>query len=309
MEEQKKPMPMYFSSLEVENVKSFGEKQVLDLKDSKGALSRWTLILGDNGIGKTTLLKCLAWMMPVKFAEPERFQLAKKLIAKGEEEKWIKEVTKISDKEWEIILNEDPGVEEIKRMTPLLDRIHENDINAVIRVSKGVRVNIQAEFTNDVAFDTIPDEKNLMKIGISLARNPDETLDEIQPISNTDHLMTAKVEEFNAPNLFAYGAARHMAAENLDTLEKDTTYNLLSRFGDLYDAEEVLLKLYNDSLEEDNTQMKVTIERYSNGSANPSTSANANNSLDKYEGKAGKHLGEVKKYLLSYYLILKLLIA
>src|SRR5215208_3847114 len=125
MTNEKKTKPMYFASLEVENVKSFGGKQILDLRDSKGALSPWTLILGDNGVGKTTLLKCLAWMVPVKFAEPDRFQLAKKLRVKehndDEEEyvKWIKEITEISDKEWEIISNEDPNVVEIKRMAPL----------------------------------------------------------------------------------------------------------------------------------------------------------------------------------------------
>ena len=56
---------VYFTSLELENVKSFGEKQFLDLTCGDGKPARWTLILGDNGAGKTTLLQCLARMRPV----------------------------------------------------------------------------------------------------------------------------------------------------------------------------------------------------------------------------------------------------
>ncbi len=57
--EQETPA-VYFRSIEVENVLCFKDKQVLDLSDSEGNPSRWTIILGDNGVGKTTLLRCLA---------------------------------------------------------------------------------------------------------------------------------------------------------------------------------------------------------------------------------------------------------
>ena len=57
--------PIYFRSLELESVRCFGKRQRLDLTDRKGNPVRWTLILGDNGVGKTTLLQCLAWMRPV----------------------------------------------------------------------------------------------------------------------------------------------------------------------------------------------------------------------------------------------------
>src|SRR5580704_12411482 len=77
MSNKEKRVPMYFSSLEIENIKCFGQKQVLDLKDTSGAISPWTLILGDNGVGKTTLLKCLAWMTPVE--EPDIINLEKKI--------------------------------------------------------------------------------------------------------------------------------------------------------------------------------------------------------------------------------------
>ena len=56
---------VYFSSLELANVRCFGKRQVLELTDDEGRPAQWTLLLGDNGVGKTTLLQCLAWMRPV----------------------------------------------------------------------------------------------------------------------------------------------------------------------------------------------------------------------------------------------------
>jgi predicted ATP-binding protein involved in virulence len=53
---------VYFLSLEVEDVLCFKDRQVLDLTDGEGKPKQWTVILGDNGVGKTTLLRCLAGM-------------------------------------------------------------------------------------------------------------------------------------------------------------------------------------------------------------------------------------------------------
>ena len=55
---------IYFLSIGLENVRCFAEPQVLSLVDSSGCPARWTLLVGDNGVGKTTLLQCLAWMRP-----------------------------------------------------------------------------------------------------------------------------------------------------------------------------------------------------------------------------------------------------
>ncbi len=54
--------PVYFLSVAVEDVFCFKDQQVLDLSDSKGEPVQWTVILGNNGVGKTTLLRCLAGM-------------------------------------------------------------------------------------------------------------------------------------------------------------------------------------------------------------------------------------------------------
>ena len=54
--------PIYFLTLEIEDVLCFKDSQVLDLSDKNGNPAQWTVILGDNGVGKTTLLRCLAGM-------------------------------------------------------------------------------------------------------------------------------------------------------------------------------------------------------------------------------------------------------
>ena len=60
---------VYFTKLVLENIRSFSDRQELTLDGENGRPAQWTLIVGDNGVGKTTLLQCLARMRPV-FNEP-----------------------------------------------------------------------------------------------------------------------------------------------------------------------------------------------------------------------------------------------
>ena len=58
---------VYFTSLTVENIRCFGPAQRLDLTDEKGHSAQWTVLLGDNGVGKTTLLQCFVGLEPTEF--------------------------------------------------------------------------------------------------------------------------------------------------------------------------------------------------------------------------------------------------
>lgn len=49
----------YFTSLSLENVRCFAERQTLDLSEADGSPAKWTILLGNNGTGKTTVLQCL----------------------------------------------------------------------------------------------------------------------------------------------------------------------------------------------------------------------------------------------------------
>lgn len=63
--------PGYFLSLSVENARCFGPKQTIDVSDGHGRPSQWTVILGDNNTGKTTLLQCFVASEPTKFFDRE----------------------------------------------------------------------------------------------------------------------------------------------------------------------------------------------------------------------------------------------
>ena len=74
--------PAYFLSLSVENVRCFGVSQTIDVSDGQGRPAQWTVILGDNNTGKTTLLQCFVAMEPTQFLDDAE-HVAPKLFVKS----------------------------------------------------------------------------------------------------------------------------------------------------------------------------------------------------------------------------------
>lgn len=57
------PVYSYFKTLTIGNVRCFGKKQRIQFCKKGQSLPNWTIIIGDNGTGKTTILKTLALML------------------------------------------------------------------------------------------------------------------------------------------------------------------------------------------------------------------------------------------------------
>ncbi len=62
--------PLYYERLEFANLKCFRGDHEVDFTGADERPSLWTLFLGENGVGKTSILQMLAWMRP--FDSPEK---------------------------------------------------------------------------------------------------------------------------------------------------------------------------------------------------------------------------------------------
>ena len=196
--------PMYFSFLEIENIKCFGKRQTLDLKNNDGSISPWTLILGNNGLGKTTLLKCLAWMDTAEETDKEK-----------------KSKAKIPEKKIAV-----------KSVMDALE--NDTEYEQLARIGKKVISTVKAQFSIGASLGQVPHKNQLLEYSIDIMTN-NGTLEEVEP-------RLTGVNEFNAPYIYAYSASRHMELKNTDRIElTDPVSNLFSESGELFDATEQLL--------------------------------------------------------------------
>ena len=201
-----KPPPVYFNALELENVRCFGESQSLHLTDKEGNPVQWTLILGDNGVGKTTLLQCLAWMRPVRSdVKPGLVTLESAL--SNEENSTLNSLIRIG-----------------------------NDVKAKLEVSLSVGRTIRSQGRQEEAKD--------VRTGTVL-RSKGGKLEQAKQLTLTE-LKSTEFERIFPSDLviFAYGATRRSGTLKLEGGElSDSLASIFRSSTELYDAEDVLLNL------------------------------------------------------------------
>ena len=233
MPKRKKPTAVYYSSLEIENVRCFGDSQRLNLTAADGQPARWTLILGDNGVGKTTLLQCLAWMRLL----PEGGSQSSKTTA-GNDANTLQFLVKGK-------LNSALNFEE----NPILD--------GLLRLGSAPRLVLNGEFSPGGTLCSTsenPKKKYVppktVKVHAQLDFDPKRHL--LRFSGTTPRIESDFESEFHEPLVVAYGANRQRGVRNLrnDDLD-DPIASRLSGLTELYDVEQILSDLYFSSKERD----------------------------------------------------------
>ena len=214
MNDHKNQVPIYFKSLDLENVRCFAHRQRLDLTDEHGKPVQWILILGDNGVGKTTLLQCLAWMRPV---------LSMQIVERE--------------------IEDDVG-REILSTEPALNNEENKTWDSLIRIGAEISVNLKATFSvgqnlgsgsSESFNETVTTEASMTGVNGRLHDSDSRA-----------HYLPDSLEAESLSNLaiFAYGATRRSGTLKVDRgVHGDALASLFRDATELYDAEDVLLKL------------------------------------------------------------------
>jgi predicted ATP-binding protein involved in virulence len=210
---KKKRARSYFTYLELENVRCFNNVR-LDLTHENGDLAQWTLLLGDNGVGKTTLLQCLGWMRPELVEESVIPESVAHFFKEGK-------------------LGPALTYEENVVFDDLLSVGNESSLKIVAEMCQG----------SDLKFNSKPTGKKITTQVTCEFNQKDKELRELsyKPITNIKQSMKAGFWE---PLIVAYGANRWMGIQNTTKVElEDPIANHLSVLTELWDVGERLVIL------------------------------------------------------------------
>lgn len=207
-----KSIPIYIKNLKLKNIRTFGEVE-LNFETKDGTLPQWTIILGDNGIGKSTLLQSVAWMSPYlpykKDQIPDNF-IPAPMINDEENESLIRLVRKKTNS------YKEPSY-----------------IKAVYQANKHVNSKITLK------------EKDICSTGIEVALDAEGELHHVEPS------LVAEGDTFynNEVLVYAYSASRRLGKQNIDGSELTSMLpGLINDNTILYDAQEILHTIQYASL-------------------------------------------------------------
>jgi hypothetical protein len=205
--DEKSPAPdaMHFRSLRLENVRAFGSAQSLHFVDEDGAISRWNLILGENGVGKTTLMQALAVMRPIPASKDNKSSIRKSA-----------EAPKPTLSRPELSWRED------------------NDEFVRFVRTGGTR---KATMTAMLDTNKRRGRRKTLEVGVEITTRRGT----LQGVKYLDAEYPLNAE---GPLVIGYGAGRYIGHHNLAIVEeRNATGSLFSDAIDLYDAEDIMEKL------------------------------------------------------------------
>ena len=199
-----KAAPIYIQKLEVENIKTFTRATTLDFTRPEGGIAQWTLLLGDNGIGKSTLLQFVAWMkpaLPYDIADPSKYLVPAPLI---------------NDEENEV-----------------LERLVHRTVEGG-QTAKARAIFIANQHFNEITDEPLIECTTEMAIGVNGAGK----LADVAPGFSTTEKSIFYRDEVA---VYAYSASRQLGRLNLNNPKLvDTIPGFIQEKTELYDAEEIL---------------------------------------------------------------------
>ncbi len=197
--------PIYIRSLQLAGVKTFSGQTELRMGGDDGKISNWTLILGENGIGKSTLLQCVAWMKPALPYD----------VADLDE---LKPAPLINDEENEVL----------ERLVSKFSPTH-------------LKAEIRGHFVANQPLGKLPDPKQALAVcetSMIVGVNKDRKLLSVDP-----DVVTERRDVFYKDEVVVYGysASRVLGKQNLaESKMLDTIPGFINEKSELYDAEEIL---------------------------------------------------------------------
>lgn len=215
MTDFKTAIPVYFTSLELENVRCFGTPQKLDLTDGHGRPAQWTLLMGDNGVGKSTLLQCLGWMRPLLQAPDQNRAILQR--NEGDENSGLR-----------------------LELAPALNNEENEVIESLLRSGTETSLEIKGTLCSGQDFHSSQQCRE-MKTAIQV-KGKDGVLKSSELLGNSE---IEKEDDYHECNIITYGAMRYIESRNLaqSEIDNDPLSSLLSGKTELYDTEEILVSL------------------------------------------------------------------
>ncbi|KJC41505.1 hypothetical protein UP09_20685 [Bradyrhizobium sp. LTSP885] len=210
----------YVVELNLTNVKSFAGVHTLNLQDVGGGPARWTLILGENGVGKTTLLECITQLTPVFNSDDQQS-------------------------------SKDPKMFVEPRMAQAENTVFENlarngDVEFEVKAKFAIAVRLDKNIASPKTVETsvVFSRRSGKAENIDASSWPPKPKGWPQAERGVKQSGWNRFSKFEEPLILAYGAGRHMGVDNVDfSKAPHATDSLLKGAGELFDGEQLLRQI------------------------------------------------------------------